>query len=82
MLIDSMTDTQGVMESIAIDISQNERIRHSALLFAVSAAQDQSLASALALLNRLRHVINDKELNSLVGWLEDDLQQFGYIFFY
>lgn len=82
VLIDTMADTQGVMESIVIDISQDERIRHSALLFAVSAAQAQSAASALALLSRLRHSINDEELNSAVEWLEEDLRQFGYVSFY
>ncbi|HEJ2898618.1 TPA: DUF4365 domain-containing protein [Pseudomonas aeruginosa] len=82
VLIDTMADTQGIMESIATDISQDERIRHSALLFAVSAAQVQSSASALALLDRLRHSIDDEELNSVVEWLEGDLRQFGYVSFY
>ncbi|MDU9394944.1 DUF4365 domain-containing protein [Pseudomonas sp. zfem003] len=81
-LIDTMTDAQGVMESIAIDINQDGRIRHSALLFAISAAQAQSVANALALLSRLRHSIDDEELNSVVGWLEEDLRQFGYVSFY
>ncbi|WP_296217659.1 DUF4365 domain-containing protein [Pseudomonas sp. UBA2684] len=82
VLIDTMEDTQGVMESIAIDTSQDERIRHSALLFAVSAAQALSAASALALLDRVRHSIDDEELNSVVEWLEGDLRQFGYVSFY
>ena len=82
VLIDTMADTQGIMESIAMDPSQDERVRHSALLFAVSAAQGISAENALALLDRVRQSIDDEELSSVVDWLDGDLREFGHVSIY
>jgi hypothetical protein len=81
-LVDAMADPTGVMESIAIDPSLDERIRHSAILFAVSAAQSHGAPTALALLDRIRSSINDDELSAAIDWLEGDLRQYGYVSFY
>lgn len=81
-LVDTMADTSGVMESIAIDTSQDDHIRHSAMLFAVSSAQNQSASDALALLNRIRPSVNDDELVAVIDWLEGDLRQHGFVSFY
>jgi hypothetical protein len=70
------------MESIAIDVSQDERIRHSAILFAVSAAQSRSAPNAIAALNRIRPSINDDELRAVIDWLEGDLREYGYVSLY
>jgi hypothetical protein len=77
-----MADTSGVMESIAIDTSHGDRTRHSAILFAVSAAQSHSAPTALAVLERIRPSINDDELGAVLDWLEEDLEQHGYVSFY
>lgn len=81
-LIDAMEDTTRIMESIAIDISQDERIRHSAILFAASAAQSHSAPNAIAVLNRIRPSIDDDELSAVIDWLEGDLREYGYISLY
>lgn len=81
-LVDTMVDTAGVMESIAGDRSQSERIRHSAILFAVSAAQSFSTSTALDVLGRIRPSIEDQELCAVIDWLEGDLRQYGYVSFY
>ena len=52
-LVDTMAETEGVMESIIIDPDQDERVRHSAMLFAVSAAQSRSVEYALVLVERI-----------------------------
>lgn len=81
-LVDTLADTSGVMESIAIDTSQDDRIRHSAIIFAVSAAQSHSVPTALAVLDRIRPSINEDELSAVLDWLEEDLQEYGYVAFY
>ena len=81
-LIDTMADTSGVMESIAIDQTQDDRTRHSAILFAVSSAQECGVADAVALIERVRTSINDDELVAVLDWLEDDLRKYGYVSFY
>jgi len=81
-LIDTMADTASVMESIAIDPSQDERTRHNAILFSITAAQSHSIPSALALLNRLRTSISDDEFSALIDWLEGDLREYGYVTLY
>lgn len=78
-LVDTMADTAEVMESIATDPSQDNRIRHSAILFAVSAAQPRSASAALAVLNRIRPSINDDELGAVIEWLDGGLRQYGYV---
>lgn len=81
-LVDTMADPVGVMESITSDRSQDDRIRHSAMLFAVSAAQSRSAYDALVVLDRIRPSIDDRELNAVIDWLEGDLRQYGYVSFY
>lgn len=81
-LVDTMAATCEVMESIAKDTSQTERIRHSALLFAVSAAQSKSAAIALEVLSRIRISIDDEELLTVLDWLEGDIRQHGYVSLY
>lgn len=81
-LVDAMADTLGVMESIAIDADQVDRIRHSAILFAASSAQDRSASEAIALLGRIRPSVNDPELIAVIDWLEGDFRQHGYVSFY
>lgn len=81
-LVDTMADPARVMESIAIDSSQEERIRHSAILFATSAAQSQSAATAIEILSRIRPSIDEPELCDVVDWLQEDLKEYGYVSFY
>lgn len=81
-LVDTMADTVSVMRSIASDQSQNDRVRHSALLFAVSAAQSQATSAALAVLDLIRPSIDDSELVAVIDWLEGDLRQYGYVSLY
>lgn len=81
-LVDTMANPLETMESIAIDANQGDRIRHTAILFAASAAQTQSASEALSLLNRLRPSVNDSEMNAVIDWLEGDLRQYGYVSFY
>lgn len=81
-LIDTMANTLEVMESIAIDQSQNDRIRHSSILFSASAAQSHSIPMALAALGRIRPFINDDELSAVIDWLEENLLQHGYVSLY
>lgn len=81
-LVDTMANTSDVMESIAIDRSQDDRTRHSAILFAVSAAQARAATDALALLDRIRPSVNDDDLMVVIDWLEGGLQQYGYVSFY
>jgi hypothetical protein len=81
-LVDTMADTSEVMESIAADRSQAEHIRHSAVLFAVAAAQLESTESATALLERIAPTLQDGELANVVSWLSHDLEEFGFVSFY
>jgi hypothetical protein len=81
-LVDTMEDTSGVMESIATEANQDDRIRHSAILFAVSSAQERSASEAIALLGRIRPSVNDSDLIAVIDWLEADLRQYGYVSFY
>lgn len=81
-LVDSMANTAAVMESAAIDVSQTERVRHSALLFTVSSAQSSSAESALGALDRIAATIEDDELLAVVQWLRGDLRTYGYVAFY
>jgi len=81
-LVDAMADPVSAMESIATDRGQNDRVRHSAILFAVSAAQSQAASAALAVLDRIRPSIDDGELVAVIDWLEGDLRQYGYVSFY
>ncbi len=81
-LVDTMAATYEVMESIAKDDTQTERIRHSSILFAVSSAQSKSAATALEVLSRIRASIDDVELSAVLEWLEGDVRQYGYVSFY
>lgn len=81
-LIDTMENTLEIMESIAIDQSQNDCIRHSSILFAASAAQSHSTPMALAALGRIRPFINDDELSAVIDWLEENLRQYGNVSLY
>jgi hypothetical protein len=81
-LVDTLADTEEIMESIAIDQNQNERIRHSAILFAVDAAQSKSGEQAIRLLDRIAPAIQDEELAGVISWLKHELQQFGFVSFY
>jgi len=81
-LVDTMSDTLGIMESIAVDQSHDERIRHSAILFAASAAQLQSAEYAIGLLDRIASAVQGEELAEVVSWLAQELRQFGRVSFY
>lgn len=81
-LVDTMADTPGIMESIAVDLSQDERTRHSAILFAVSAAQSHSVPAALEIVERIRPSIDGDEILAVLDWLEGDLRKYGYVSFY
>jgi hypothetical protein len=81
-LVDTMDHTLEVMESIAVDKGQEERIRHSAILFAVSAAQSQSAKIALAALDRIRPSIEDSELDAVIQWLDEGLREYGVVSLY
>jgi hypothetical protein len=82
-LVDTMADVPAVMESIAIDQSQSERVRHSAILFAASSAQGRSQEFARGLLDRIRvSSASDDELLAVIDWLAGDLKQYGYVSFY
>jgi len=81
-LVDTMANPAAVMESIAVDVSQTERVRHSAILFTASAAQSISVEVALAALGRIAPNIQDSEMLDVVRWLEGDLRQYGRVSFY
>jgi hypothetical protein len=81
-LVDTITDEERIMESIASDPIQNERVRHSAILFATSAAQARSVEHATSLLERIASTIRDEELKDVISWLKDELQRFGFVMFY
>ncbi|MES2189784.1 MAG: DUF4365 domain-containing protein [Pseudomonadota bacterium] len=81
-LVDTMADASGVMESIAVDTNQDDRVRHSAILFAASSAQERSASDAMALVDRIRPSVNDSELTAVLDWLEGDFRQYGYVSFY
>ncbi len=81
-LIDTLADREGTMESIAIDQGQGERIRHSAILFAVDAAQSRSVEHAIAALDRIAPAMQDEDLSDVVSWLKHELLQFGFVSFY
>lgn len=82
-LVDTMSDTPVILESIAIDQTQNERVRHSAVLLAVSAAQSISSERAMDVLERIAaSVQDDDELAAVVSWLRCDVQQFGFVSLY
>lgn len=81
-LVDTMVDPVSVMESIAIDQGLNDRVRHSAMLFAVCAVQSQGTSAALAFLERIRPSIDGGELVAVIEWLEGDLRCYGYVSLY
>ena len=81
-LVDTMSETTEIMESIAVDQSYDERIRHSAILFAASAAQLRSVEYALSVLERIASAVQDDELAEVVAWLAQELRQFGRVSFY
>lgn len=82
-LVDTMADVPAVMESIAIDENQSERVRHSAILFAASAAQWQAPGVALGMLDRIRaSIASDNELRAVVDWLASELRQYGRVSLY
>jgi hypothetical protein len=81
-LIEMLEDSIAIMESIAIDPNNNERVRHSAILFATSSAQQYSPEVALQLLDRLRPFIEDNGLKDVIDWLEWEITQHGYASFY
>ncbi len=81
-LVDTIGDAPGIMESIAIDPTQNERVRHSAILFGASAAQAQSRDAALALLDRVEPAVRGEDFADAVSWLQHDLREHGFVSFY
>jgi len=81
-LVDTMSDTQEIMESIAVDQQQDDRVRHSAILFAVDAAQSLSAECALGVLDRIASTTQDEELVSVISWLAQDLRQIGFVSLY
>lgn len=81
-LVDTMAAVQAVMESIAVDQTQSERVRHSAILFAVSAAQSTSVECALGILQRIAATVQEDELAAVVSWLAEDLRAYGFVSLY
>jgi hypothetical protein len=81
-LIDEMDQVSLVMEKIASDPTQEERIRHSAILIAIGSAQTESAESANAVLTRISKTISDQELNAVIEWLKEDLRKYGYVSIY
>ena len=81
-LVDTLADTADVMESIAADPGQTERVRHSAILFAVSAAQSKSVGDALSTVDRLRKIDANSEFASVLSWLEEDLRENDFVSLY
>lgn len=69
-LIDTMADVSAVMESTAVDASQDDRVRHSAILFAASSAQNLSASDAIALVERIRASVTDSELIAVLDCLK------------
>ncbi len=80
-LVDTMSNTADIMESIAIDDSQDIRTRHSAILFAVSAAQSQGKENAIKLLKRIHPSIKS-DFSDVADWLEGSLREYGYVSLY
>jgi hypothetical protein len=81
-LVDCLSQPVVVLESIAADASQDERVRHSAILLAVSAAQSQSLDTAIALLDRVEPTVQDDDLLNVIAWLRHELQKFHFVSLY
>jgi hypothetical protein len=81
-LVDTIADTSQIMESICIDASQERRIRHNAILFAVDAAQSESREDAIALLDRIAPSCGEQQLAHLISWLRSQLRQFGCVSLY
>lgn len=82
-LVDTIADTQAVMQSIAMDVHQTERVRHTATLFAVTAAQSVSVGNALSVVDRIRCAVDrDSELQAVLSWLTGDLREAGYVSLY
>jgi Domain of unknown function (DUF4365) len=84
VLVDMLADAKATMESIAVDSSLTVRVRHSAVLFAASAAQAQSVGEALSMVQRLRAMMSegDEELAAVLSWLEEELRQHGHVAIY
>ena len=81
-LVDSMLQTSATMELIASDKTQDDQIRHSAILFAISSAQGESTANAKLVLERITLTLEDQELKAVAGWLKEDLEKYGYASLY
>lgn len=81
-LVDTIADREETMESIAIDKGQCERIRHSAILFAVDAAQSRSVEHAIGLLDRIAQAIHEEDLADVVSWLKHELLKSGFVSLY
>lgn len=80
-IVDVMRDADVVMESIAVDCLEGERIRHSAILFAAFAAQFRSAPLAMDMLDRIAKTV-DGDLLDVVNWLKGDLYKWGRVAFY
>jgi len=81
-LVDTIAEKECVMESIALDGSQSERIRHSAILFAVVAAQENSVDHAIGLLDLIAPTIPEEDLLDTILWLKHELRKFGFLELY
>lgn len=81
-LVDTLADPGSVMESIASDEDQDERVRHSAILFAIYAAQFTSAETALAALDRIEPTVQGTDLTDVTAWLREQLRQCQFVSFY
>jgi hypothetical protein len=82
-LVDIMNDAHLIMESVAIEETHSPRVRHSAVLFAVTAAQSISVDCALGVVARISSSLrDDQELGDVLAWLAGDLVEFGWVALY
>jgi hypothetical protein len=77
-LVDVMADTQSVMESIATAPNETERVRVSALIIGVCAAQGASVERALDMLQRITPLL-DIDAMGIAEMLKSDLVEYGFV---
>lgn len=81
-LVDTFANPASVMESIACDKDQDERVRHSAILFATYAAQFTSAETALAALDRIEPTVQGTDLTEVAAWVREQLRQSHFVSLY
>jgi hypothetical protein len=79
-LVDVVDNVESILESIAVDRAQSERVIHSAIILAASVAQWKSPEIALAILDRIGPTLDDEDMLGTVAWLRRDLTESGAIY--